>query len=37
MKKNILVGSCGFFVSDITSEVLIGAILAHVAWLGPIR
>ena len=31
-KKNFLVGGCGFFVSDVISEVVFGAILAHVTW-----
>jgi len=27
-----LVGGCGLFVTDVISEVLLGFILAHVAW-----
>jgi len=31
MKKNCLVGGCGFFVSDVICEVVL-AIVAHVTW-----
>jgi len=36
-RKNIFVGGCGFFVSDVMSEVVLGSVWLMFPGLGPNR
>ena len=35
LKKNVLVGGCGFFVTDVISEVVLGSFWLMLPGLGP--